>query len=475
MANEHTTLMSLFSDIASAIRRKTGDSAPIVADDFPAEIDSIVTDETEAYTGTYTVTPSFATQILSTDDMKMTDDVTVEAISVAHGANHTVYIGGVAADGTAENNGKVVLGDGTVLVDLTEDTVSADKVLSGYTAHDNSGAQITGECTFDSDTSGDTAVSADVLAGKTAHAGGSAITGSMTNNGAVAGVISSKSGTYTVPQGYHNGSGTVQIDAGEQAKIISDNIKSGVEILGVSGSTTIVDTSSATASADDINYGKTAYVNGVLLQGTNDFIKPTKGVIFGEWDEDGYPHTVEIVGIDYVPDIFLMSGVQSNRQYPTFFSRITQAIVHGSLIGERLFERFRSLTDVIFVDNTRTYSYIIRYCDNMKNVTYLGDADIRYTFMGETSIESVVIKGQVTRWENPFYTNANSTGYSVMLYDFSGCESVFSLPAVFQLPHANGCVIKVKKSLLASWKIATNWCDLPTDPNVSGYVVWEGV
>lgn len=38
---------------------------------------------------------------------------------------------------------KVVYG-GNTLVDLTGDTVTADKILSGYTAHDKSGASITG-------------------------------------------------------------------------------------------------------------------------------------------------------------------------------------------------------------------------------------------------------------------------------------------------------------------------------------------
>ena len=46
---------------------------------------------------------------------------------------------------------------GDVLIDLTGDSVSADKILKGITAHDKSGAKITGTCTFDSDTSEDTA------------------------------------------------------------------------------------------------------------------------------------------------------------------------------------------------------------------------------------------------------------------------------------------------------------------------------
>ena len=39
----HTTLAALFTAIADAIREKTGGTAPIIADDFPAAILSIVT------------------------------------------------------------------------------------------------------------------------------------------------------------------------------------------------------------------------------------------------------------------------------------------------------------------------------------------------------------------------------------------------------------------------------------------------
>ena len=40
---------------------------------------------------------------------------------------------------------------------------------------------------------------------------------------------------FTVPQGYHDGSGKVSIDATEQAKLIATNIREGVTILGVEG------------------------------------------------------------------------------------------------------------------------------------------------------------------------------------------------------------------------------------------------
>lgn len=128
-----------------------------------------------------------------------------------------------------------VVYDGRTLIDLTGDTVTPDKILSGYTAHDKSGAAITGTSTYDSDTSDDTAAVAEILSGKTAHARGMQLTGTMPNNGSVTGTISAVDGEYTIAQGYHDGSGKVAISTTEQAKIIPTNIRQGVEILGIVG------------------------------------------------------------------------------------------------------------------------------------------------------------------------------------------------------------------------------------------------
>ena len=128
-----------------------------------------------------------------------------------------------------------VIFNGDVLIDLTADTITAADLASGKTAHDKSGAPITGTNTYDSNTSNDTATASEILATKTAHARGTALTGTMPNNGAVSGTISTVSGEYTVPQGYHDGSGKVSISSTEQAKIIATNIRQGVTILGVEG------------------------------------------------------------------------------------------------------------------------------------------------------------------------------------------------------------------------------------------------
>lgn len=59
------------------------------------------------------------------------------------------------------------------------------------------------------DLTGDTVTAADMLSGKKAHdKSGESITGSMTNRGAISQTIS-PGGSYTIPAGYHNGSGVV--------------------------------------------------------------------------------------------------------------------------------------------------------------------------------------------------------------------------------------------------------------------------
>lgn len=158
-----------------------------------------------------------------------------------------------------------IIYNGNTLIDLTSDTITAADLASGKTAHDKSGAIITGTNTYDSDTSDDTAEVAEILVGKTAHARGTVLTGTMPDNGGVTGTISTVAGEYTIPNGFHDGSGKVSISSTEQAKIIAANIRSGIEILGVTGtmsgeegvnaqSKTVTPTASVQVITPDANY-----------------------------------------------------------------------------------------------------------------------------------------------------------------------------------------------------------------------------
>lgn len=141
---------------------------------------------------------------------------------------------------------KIIYG-GEVLIDLTGDTVTAASLAAGVTAHDRSGEQITGTSTFDADTSDANAAASEILTGKSAYVGGSKVDGSMPNRGAIEETISIKDQVVTIPSGYHDGSGTVELDETEKDKLIAGNIKEGVELFGVTG--TLAPAENVTAQA----------------------------------------------------------------------------------------------------------------------------------------------------------------------------------------------------------------------------------
>lgn len=130
---------------------------------------------------------------------------------------------------------KIIYG-GEVLIDLTADTIKADKLLKGYTAHGADGEPISGACEYDANTQDATVTAAEMLDGKIGYNKGVRVVGTMKVNGAVSGTISQKDEAYTVPIGYHDGSGKVQIADTEKAKLVPENIREGITVLGVEGS-----------------------------------------------------------------------------------------------------------------------------------------------------------------------------------------------------------------------------------------------
>lgn len=129
---------------------------------------------------------------------------------------------------------KVIIG-AEVKLDLTGDDVTPDKLAKGIKAHDKSGAPIVGTNTYNADTSDATATAAEILQGKTAYAKGAKVTGTMPNKGAVTLNVTKKNVPVTIPMGFHDGSGKAQVDPTEAAKIIPENIRDGINILGVAG------------------------------------------------------------------------------------------------------------------------------------------------------------------------------------------------------------------------------------------------
>ena len=148
---------------------------------------------------------------------------------------------------------KVQLANGTTLIDISSDTVAAEKMLSGVTAHDKSGAEITGSI-----------------------------------SSKAAATYNTKSSNQTIAAGQYL-SVKQTIRAVTTANIEAANIKDGVNVkVGDSGSAgriknvtgTFTDASTATsthgaAGADQIMNGYSAWVDGAEVTGTFDMFALT--------------------------------------------------------------------------------------------------------------------------------------------------------------------------------------------------------
>ena len=173
-----------------------------------------------------TVSPSESAQTIKADNgYDGLSQVTVNAVSRTYvGSGVTKKSAATYTPGTSDqsiasgqylNGTQTIKGDSNLTAGNIRNGVKIFNVTGSYAGSSSSGG---------TDTSDATATAGEILSGKTAYVDGAKLTGTMTNNGAVAKTMTAN-GSYTIPAGYHNGSGKVTVNVSSSSGSSNNNVE----------------------------------------------------------------------------------------------------------------------------------------------------------------------------------------------------------------------------------------------------------
>lgn len=173
-----------------------------------------------------TVSPSESAQTIKADNgYDGLSQVTVNAVSRTYvGSGVTKKSAATYTPGTSDQSiasGQYLNGTQTIKGDSN---LTAGNIRSGVKIFNVTGSYAGSSSSGGVDTSDATATAANILSGKTAYVNGSKLTGTMTNNGAVSKTMTAN-GSYTIPAGYHNGSGKVTVNVSSSSGSSNNNIE----------------------------------------------------------------------------------------------------------------------------------------------------------------------------------------------------------------------------------------------------------
>jgi hypothetical protein len=169
------------------------------------------------------------------------------------------------------------------------------------------------------DSSTTTATSSEIVSGKTVVLKNGMTTGTMSDNGTISGEIKTKDESVSVPSGYYSGNGSVSIADTEKAKLVANNIRHGVSILGVEGTmesgTTIV------SGGGEMTFDTVA---DMVNNGTNNVSDgtPVKCLGYYKKNDDGgaqyvvkYIHSTELASYPWAIDLGELPEYENQIEY----------------------------------------------------------------------------------------------------------------------------------------------------------------